>query len=79
MREFWKNEWELFLEDLNDAKEFLFQPVTFGSQQDLMLRPSAGEVIEKADTTSFWRNEWNLFMQDLNNVKEFLFQPVTFK
>ncbi len=26
---FWSNEWKLFLKDLNDAKDFFVQPISF--------------------------------------------------
>ncbi len=81
MKEFWKNEWELFKMDLENVKDFLSQPVelTLWGKSDLMLKPSINEIQEKADTVGFWQNEWNLLMEDIQNAKDFLMQPITFK
>ncbi len=82
MRDFWKNECDLFFKDMENLGNFFLQPVTFSGlfqKSDLMLKPSEEEIIEKADTGSFWKNEWDLFMNDMDNVMDFLFQPVKFK
>lgn len=83
MKEFFKNEWKLFLEDMRELGEFCLQPVeiTLWGKSNLMLKPSYDEVESKvqAGEVGFWQNEWNLFKQDLKNAKEFLTQPVEFK
>lgn len=82
MGEFWKKEWNLFLEDINAFTEFWTQPVVFSNNKNEMLRPSGEELQEKAELESeagFWTREWNSFLQDVNNVKEFFTQPVMFK
>lgn len=83
MKEFWKNEWNLFLDDMRELGEFCLQPVeiTFWGKSNLMLKPTYEEVEQKVQTeaTGFWKNEWDLFKQDLQNAKEFLIQPVEFK
>ncbi len=83
MKEFFKNEWKLFLDDMRELGEFCLQPVeiTLWGKSNLMLKPTYDEVEAKAQYSevSFWQNEWNLFKQDLKNAKEFLTQPVEFK
>ena len=82
MKDFWKNEWNLFLNDMQELGEFFMQPVTFGrSNQAQMLRPTAQEVQFKAQTDNnqgFWSREWNAFLMDMQNVGEFFLQPVEF-
>ena len=39
MKEFWKNEWQLFLDDMQTLGEFFLQPVTF-SPKTLQLQAS---------------------------------------
>ncbi len=84
MLDFWKNEWSLFKIDMQNAKDFLTQPVevTLWGKSDLMLKPSVQEIEEKADSlesNGFWSNEWKLFMEDLNSAKDFFTQPISFK
>ncbi|MEG1204671.1 MAG: hypothetical protein RSE00_05415 [Clostridia bacterium] len=85
MGEFWSNELNLFKEDMNNFKEFWAQPITFGGDKNLMLKPTIDEVEVKAqeemnaETNGFWQKEWKSFMSDLNGMKEFWTQPVTFK
>ena len=83
---FWRNEWDLFLKDMQELGEFCLQPVEITvpwQKSDVqMLRPTNDEIEQKADNADsmgFWQREWNLFKQDLQNAKEFLTQPVTFK
>lgn len=82
MKEFWKNEWKLFLDDMRELGEFCLQPIeiTLWGKSDLMLKPSVEEVEAKVESgaTGFWQNEWNLFKQDLQNARDFLMQPVDF-
>lgn len=51
MKEFWKEEVELFKRDLENAWDFLFQPVTFRKKEEavLALKPNEEEIIEKAE------------------------------
>jgi hypothetical protein len=81
MNSFWKNEWDLFTKEVDSTLNFLMQPVKFSSKSDdnLMLRPSAEEIVEKCETTGFWKNEWQLFEKECASVVDFLTQPVTFK
>lgn len=81
MREFWKNEWKLFESEVDGALNFLMQPVTFSgkSKENLMLKPTNEEIVEKCETTGFWRNEWKTFEKEVDSVMNFLMQPVTFK
>lgn len=83
---FWRNEWDLFLKDMQELGEFCLQPVEitvpWQKKEQQMLKPTADEITQKADTVDsmgFWQREWNLFKQDLQNAKDFLTQPVTFK
>lgn len=50
MKDFWKEEVQLFKQDIENIWDFLFQPVTFGSrkQDALSLRPNEQEIVEKA-------------------------------
>ncbi len=82
MKEFWKNEWQLFLKDMQELGEFCLQPVEITGipwRKNIALKPSVAEIEQKCDQVGFWQNEWNLFKQDMQNVKEFLTQPVEFK
>lgn len=85
MLEFFKNEWNLFLNDMQELGEFCLQPIEItgitGRSKNAMLKPTVEEVEAKAELeeVGFWKNEWNLFKQDLSNAKEFLTQPVSFK
>lgn len=81
MKDFWENEWNLFLQDMRELGEFCLQPVeiTWPGKSNLMLKPTVEEVERKCDQVGFWQNEWNLFKQDLQNAKDFLTQPVEFK
>ena len=83
---FWRNEWDLFLKDMQELGEFCLQPIEITvpwQKNDMqMLKPTNDEIAQEADVNDsmgFWQREWNLFKQDLNNIKEFLTQPVTFK
>ena len=51
MKEFWKDELNLFKQDIENLWDFLFQPVTFGrkKEQVLALRPDQAEIMEKAE------------------------------
>lgn len=82
MEGFWKKEWNLFLNDMQELGEFFLQPVTFGfGSKDLMLKPTCEEVMEKADTVqdSFWQKEKKAFLNDMQELGEFFLQPVTWK
>lgn len=81
MGEFWKNEWDLFKDDLSSVARFLTQPVviTFGNEDPLMLRPTAEEAMGKSSTSSFWKNEWDLFTKEYDSFLNYISQPVKFK
>lgn len=82
MKGFWSNEWNLFLNDMQELGEFFLQPVTFDGlfkNNDLMLKPTNEEIQEKAQSGGFWANEFDLFMKDLDSIANFLFQDVTLK
>ncbi len=89
MKDFFKREWGLFLQDMQTLGEFCLQPIEItgipGSKATPMLKPTIEEIEGKAEaefeaqSMGFWANEWNLFKKDLQNAKEFLTQPVTFK
>lgn len=76
MKEFWKNEWQLFLDDMQTLGEFFLQPVTFSSKP-LQLQSSVEERDENTEVQNV--GIWNSFKQGCSNAKEFLFQPVKFK
>ena len=80
---FWKYEWNLFLQDMQELGEFCLQPIEITGipwkKQPQMLKPTIQEIEQKADQVGFWQNEWNLFKKDISNVVDFLTQPVTFK
>lgn len=83
---FWRNEWDLFLKDMQELGEFCLQPieitVPWRKKENQMLNPTIEEVAQKVDSDDdmgFWSKQWSLFKQDLNNAKEFLTQPVNFK
>ena len=83
---FWRNEWELFLQDMQELGEFCLQPieitVPWRKKENQMLNPTIQEIVEKADVNDsmgFWAKQWDLFKQDMNNAKDFLTQPVSFK
>lgn len=82
MKGFWSNEWDLFLNDMQELGDFFLQPVTFDGlfqDNDLMLKPTNEEIEEKAETGGFWANEFDLFLKDLDSVADFLFQPINLK
>lgn len=76
MKEFWKNEWQLFLDDMQTLGEFFLQPVTFSSKS-LQLQASVEERNENTEVQNV--GVWGSFKQGCSNAKEFLFQPVKFK
>ena len=75
MKEFWKNEWQLFLDDMQTLGEFFLQPVTF-STKPLQLQAS---IEERQETEVQNIGVWDSFKQGCSNAKEFLMQPVKFK
>lgn len=85
MKEFWKNEWNLFLNDMQELGEFFLQPVEItgipGKSKPKMLRPTVEETKIKAEAETqqgFWSREWNAFLMDMQNIGEFFLQPVEF-
>ena len=92
MKEFWKDELELFKKDVEKAWDFLFQPVTFGKKEEVLaLKPNEEEIVEKAtaiannveglsdmdkESQGFWNREFELLRKDVENAWDFLFQPV---
>ena len=80
MKEFWKNEWNLFLKDMQELGEFFLQPVEItgipGKSSVKMLKPTVEEVQQKSSNGGFWANEWNLFLNDMEALGEFCLQPV---
>jgi hypothetical protein len=85
MKDFWKNEWNLFLNDMQELGEFFLQPIEItgipGSSKPKMLKPTVEETEMKASlepTQGFWSREWNAFLMDMQNVGEFFLQPVEF-
>lgn len=88
MNSFWKNEWDLFTQEVDTAVNFLMQPVdllqpveiTFGlSSSKLMLKPTNEEVESKKDVSGFWKKEWAAFENEFDSAVNFLMQPVKFK
>ncbi|CDC81236.1 MAG: hypothetical protein ACLTON_06505 [Christensenellales bacterium] len=76
MKEFWKNEWQLFLDDMQTLGEFFLQPVTF-SPKTLQLQASVEEREQETEVQDV--GIWDSFKQGCSNAKDFLFQPVKFK
>lgn len=76
MKDFWKNEWQLFLDDMHTLGEFFLQPVTFSSNS-LQLQASVEEREKSTEVQNV--GIWDSFKQGCSNAKEFLFQPVKFK
>lgn len=80
MKEFWKNEWKLFLDDMQELGEFFLQPIEItgipGKSSKMMLKPSVEEVRAKSSEGGFWAREWKSFMNDMDNFGEFLLQPI---
>ncbi len=93
MKDFWKDELDLFKKDIENLWDFMFQPVTFGSKEEtLSLKPDEEEIVSKAtaianndeslsdmdrNSEGFWNREFNLLKKDVENAWDFLFQPVT--
>lgn len=78
MWEFFRNEGQAFLNDMQAIGEFFMQPVTFGKKsQDLMLKPTMEEIESKAETETgnFWKKEWNLFLNDMQTLGEVFIDP----
>lgn len=79
MKEFWENEWDLFLNDMKELGEFFMQPVEITGipgKGNKMLKPTLEEVKAKADNGGFWAREWKMFLNDMSNFGDFLLQPV---
>lgn len=83
MKDFWKNEWSLFLEDMRQLGEFCMQPVEITGipwrKADPMLNASVEEAEARASEGGFWANQWDMFKNEMQNAREFLTQPVEFK
>lgn len=81
MNSFWKNEWEMFCNEVDSALSFLMKPVNFfGSEEDkLRLRPTSQEAQEKSETSSFWKNEWNMFCNEVDGALDYLTKPMDIK
>ncbi len=79
MWEFFRNEGKAFLSDMQAIGEFFMQPVTFGNEKNLMLKPTIEEIEQKAEAEGFWKREWNLFLNDMQTLGESCLGPVKFK
>ena len=79
MKDFFKNEFDLFKQEMGIVADFLFQPVDLGVTSPQMLKPSVSEITEKAEVSGFWANEFALFKNDLEKISDFLFQPIEVK
>ena len=80
MKEFWKNEWNLFLNDMQELGEFFLQPIEItgipGSSSTPMLKPTMDEVQVKSEEGGFWTREWKSFLSDMEELGNFFLQPV---
>ena len=79
MKEFWKNEWNLFLNDMKELGEFFLQPVEITGipgRSNVMLKPTVEETRAKASEGGFWAREWNQFLNDMEKIGDFCMQPV---
>ena len=80
MKEFWKNEWDLFLKDMQELGEFFLQPIEItgipGRNKAQMLKPTVEETKAKASEGGFWSREWNAFLCDMEAIGDFCLQPV---
>ena len=56
MKDFWKNEWQLFLDDMQTLGEFFLQPVTFSSKS-LQLQASVEERNENTEVQNVGYNK----------------------
>lgn len=79
MGEFWKNEWELFKLDVNNFVGFWTQPVTFGTDESLKLRPSAAEAETKSNESGFWKAQWEEFTKEYDTFLKDITKPISFK
>lgn len=79
MKGFWSNEWNLFLQDMQELGKFFLQPVEItmpGKSKPQMLKPTVEETKSKANEGGFWSNEWNSFLNDMESIGDFCMQPV---
>lgn len=79
MKEFWINEWNLFLNDMQELGEFFLQPIEITGipgRSNAMLKPTVEEVEAKANEGGFWTREWKSFMNDMEELGNFFLQPV---
>lgn len=79
MKEFWKNEGNLFLKDMQELGEFFLQPVEItmpGKSKAQMLKPTVEETKAKANEGGFWSREWKAFLNDMEAIGNFCMQPV---
>lgn len=79
MKEFWKNEWDLFLKDMQELGDFFLQPIEITGipgKSNKMLKPTVEETREKSNEGGFWAREWRLFLNDMEKIGDFCMQPV---
>lgn len=77
MKEFWKNEWDLFKIDVDNFVKFWAQPVTFSSNK--ALNPTYEEISEKSDKGGFWKDQWDQFTKEYDSALDYLTKPISFK
>lgn len=67
MKDFFKNEWNLFKADMQDLGEMVIS--VFEKEERLMLNAS-NKVVEKKE--GFFKKEWKLFLNDMQDLGEMI-------
>ena len=69
MKEFFENQWNLFLDDMQEIGDFFLD--AFGANEKLMLdTPKQAKVKESAGEDGFFAREWKLFLHDMQDWGE---------
>lgn len=68
MKGFFKRQWDLFLNDMEEVGNFFLD--AFGANETLML--SAPKEVNGEPKEGFFKREWNLFLQDMQDWGEMI-------
>lgn len=76
MKDFFKKEWQLFLNDMQSWGEMI---ISVFEKNPLMLDEAKSVKIEKVQSESILKNEWDLFKSDISNANKALTNLFGFK
>ena len=78
MKDFWKNQWDLFKVDMDNFSKFWTQPITFKKEATLELKPAVEEIAEKKEEPGFWKKQWSLFEEEYDSFLNYITEPIHF-